>query len=258
MAWSNYSSISFKLIFYICPIYISVAKKKTGSSIFQKIKRIVLFLIVFNIVYILAIKWINPPITTVMIGSLFQGNGLDREFISYEEMGRNAKLAVICAEDQLFPDHNGFDWNAIEKAMKYNNDPKHKKTRGASTISQQTAKNVFLWNGRNWIRKGLEMYHTFMIELIWGKKRILETYLNVAEMGKGIFGIESASLHYFKKHAKDLTKSEAAWIAAILPNPVLFSVEKPSPLIIKRHSWIVDQMNYLDDDPETMKLINDK
>jgi monofunctional biosynthetic peptidoglycan transglycosylase len=142
--------------------------------------------------------------------------------------------------------------------MKYNNDPKHKKTRGASTISQQTAKNVFLWNGRNWIRKGLEMYHTFMIELIWGKKRILETYLNVAEMGKGIFGIESASLHYFKKHAKDLTKSEAAWIAAILPNPVLFSVEKPSPLIIKRHSWIVNQMNYLDDDPETMKLINDK
>jgi monofunctional biosynthetic peptidoglycan transglycosylase len=97
-----------------------------------------------------------------------------------------------------------------------------------------------------------------MIELIWGKKRILETYLNVAEMGKGIFGIESASLHYFKKHAKDLTKSEAAWIAAILPNPVLFSVEKPSPLIIKRHSWIVNQMNYLDDDPETMKLINDK
>jgi monofunctional biosynthetic peptidoglycan transglycosylase len=234
-----------------------VAKKQPKQSIFKKIIRLLFFLLVFNVAYILATKWINPPITAVMIGSIVKGHGLERDYISYAEMGRNAKLAVVCAEDQLFPDHNGFDWNAIEKAMKYNNDPKHKKTRGASTISQQTAKNVFLWNGRNWIRKGLEVYHTFMIELIWGKKRILETYLNVAEMGKGIFGIEAAAKHYFKKHAKDLTKSEAAWIAAILPNPVLFSVEKPSPLIVKRHNWILNQMSHLDDDPETMKLIND-
>lgn len=234
-----------------------MAKKQPKQSIFKKIIRLLFFLLVFNVAYILATKWINPPITAVMIGSIVKGHGLERDYISYAEMGRNAKLAVVCAEDQLFPDHNGFDWNAIEKAMKYNNDPKHKKTRGASTISQQTAKNVFLWNGRNWIRKGLEVYHTFMIELIWGKKRILETYLNVAEMGKGIFGIEAAAKHYFKKHAKDLTKSEAAWIAAILPNPVLFSVEKPSPLIVKRHNWILNQMSHLDDDPETMKLIND-
>lgn len=234
-----------------------MAKKQPKQSIFKKIIRFLFFLLVFNVLYILATKWINPPITAVMIGSIVKGHGLDRDYISYDEIGRNAKLAVVCAEDQLFPDHNGFDWNAIEKAMKYNNDPKHKKTRGASTISQQTAKNVFLWNGRNWIRKGLEVYHTFMIELIWGKKRILETYLNVAEMGKGIFGIEAAAKHYFKKHAKDLTKSEAAWIAAILPNPVLFSVEKPSPLIVKRHNWILNQMSHLDDDPETMKLIND-
>lgn len=234
-----------------------MAKKQPKQSIFKKIIRFLFFLLVFNVLYILATKWINPPITAVMIGSIVKGHGLDRDYISYDEMGRNAKLAVVCAEDQLFPDHNGFDWNAIEKAMKYNNDPKHKKTRGASTISQQTAKNVFLWNGRNWIRKGLEVYHTFMIELIWGKKRILETYLNVAEMGKGIFGIEAAAKHYFKKNAKDLTKSEAAWIAAILPNPVLFSVEKPSPLIVKRHNWILNQMSHLDDDPETMKLIND-
>ncbi len=234
-----------------------MAKKQPKQSIFKKIIRFLFFLLVFNVSYILATKWINPPITAVMIGSIVKGHGLERDYISYDEMGRNAKLAVVCAEDQLFPDHNGFDWNAIEKAMKYNNDPKHKKTRGASTISQQTAKNVFLWNGRNWIRKGLEVYHTFMIELIWGKKRILETYLNVAEMGKGIFGIEAAAKHYFKKHAKDLTKSEAAWIAAILPNPVLFSVEKPSPLIVKRHNWILNQMSHLDDDPETMKLIND-
>jgi monofunctional biosynthetic peptidoglycan transglycosylase len=171
-------------------------------------------------------------------------------------MGRNSKLAVICSEDQLFPDHNGFDWSAIKKAMEYNNNPKHKKTRGASTISQQTAKNVFLWNGRSWFRKGLEVYHTFLIELIWRKRRILETYLNVAEMGKGIFGIQAASKHYFHKDAKDLTKSEAAWIASILPNPIVYSIEKPSPLIAKRHAWIVTQMNNLDDDPEIMKLIN--
>lgn len=234
-----------------------MAKKQLKQSIFKKIIRILFLFVVFNVLYILATKWINPPITAVMIGSIAKGYGIERDYISYAEIGRNAKLAIVCAEDQLFPDHNGFDWNAIEKAMKYNNDPKHKKTRGASTISQQTAKNVFLWNGRNWIRKGLEVYHTFMIELIWGKKRILETYLNVAEMGKGIFGIESAAKHYFKKHAKDLTKSEAAWIAAILPNPVLFSVEKPSPLIVKRHNWILSQMSHLDDDPETMKLIND-
>lgn len=208
--------------------------------------------------YIIVTKWINPPITIVMIKSFIKGNALSRDYITYEEMGRNAKLAVICAEDQLFPDHNGFDWNAIQKAMKYNDDPKHKKTRGASTISQQTAKNVFLWNGRNWIRKGLEVYHTFMIELIWGKKRILESYLNVAEMGKGIFGIEAASLHYFNKHANELTTSEAAWIAAILPNPEVYSIQKPSSIIARRHNWIVRQMNNLSDDPETMKLLKEK
>lgn len=233
-----------------------MTKAKTSFGIWSRIKRIILYLLIFNLVYILTTKWINPLITTVMISSAFKGHGLTRDYIDYEDMGVNAKLAVICAEDQLFPDHNGFDWNAIQKALKYNADPKHKKVRGASTISQQTAKNVFLWNGRNWIRKGLELYHTFMIELIWGKKRILENYLNVAEMGKGIFGIEAAAKHYFQKHAKDLTQSEAAWIAAILPNPVLFSISKPSPLIVKRHNWILLQMRNLSDDPETRKLIS--
>jgi monofunctional biosynthetic peptidoglycan transglycosylase len=172
-------------------------------------------------------------------------------------MGRNSKLALICAEDQLFPDHNGFDIDAIKKAIKYNNDPKHNKTIGASTISQQTAKNTFLWNGRDWFRKGLEVYHTFMIEFIWGKKRILEVYLNIAEMGKGIFGIESAAQYYYFKNANKLTKSEAAWIATIMPNPILLNLKKPTPKMTKRHSWILQQMNNLDDDPETKKLIDE-
>jgi monofunctional biosynthetic peptidoglycan transglycosylase len=237
--------------------FVAVAKKKSSSTFFTKLKRIVLGLIIANVLFIVLTKWINTPITTVMISSIIKGNGLTRDYISYDEMGRNAKLAVICSEDQLFPDHNGFDVDAIKKAMKYNDDPKHKKTLGASTISQQTAKNVFLWNGRNWFRKGLEVYHTFMIELIWGKKRILETYLNVAEMGKGIFGIQAAAQFYFKKDAINLTKSEAAWIACILPNPAVWSVENPSASLVKKHNWILKQMNNLDDDSETIKVLSD-
>jgi len=235
-----------------------MAKSKKGSTFWQKLKRLVLILLLANVGYIVLCKWLNPPITTVMIASLIKGNGLKKDYISYEQMGKNCKLAVICSEDQLFPDHNGFDLDAIKKALKYNNNPKHKKVKGASTISQQVAKNVFLWNGRNWFRKGLEVYHTFMIELIWKKKRILETYLNVAEMGKGIFGIQAAAKTYFNKNAAELSKSEAAWIAAILPNPVLFSIKKPIPLIVRKHNWIMKQMNNLEDDPETARLISNE
>ena len=128
-----------------------------------------------------------------MIQSLIKGNGLKRTYIPKEEMGKNIQLAVLSSEDQLFPNHNGFDFDAIQKAIQFNQKSDFKKIKGASTISQQTAKNVFLWNGRNWFRKGLEVYHTLLIEWIWGKKRILEVYLNIAEMGKGIFGIEAAS-----------------------------------------------------------------
>lgn len=234
----------------------SMAKK--GNSIWRRIIKIGFILWLCNLTYIVALKWVNPPITINMLISMLQGHGCKRKNIAYDSMGRNAKLAVLCSEDQLFPDHNGFDFDAIQKAIKYNNDPKHKKTLGASTISQQTAKNVFLWNGRNWIRKGIEVYHTFMIELIWGKKRILETYLNVAETGKGIYGIEAAARFYFQKSATNLTKSEAAWIAVILPNPKLWNPNKPHALLRKKHNWVLKQMQQLDDDPETMKLLNDK
>lgn len=190
-----------------------------------------------------------------MLSSWVHGYGLNRDYISSEDMGKQCKLAVICAEDQLFPEHNGFDFSAIKKAMKYNNNPKHKKTKGASTISQQTAKNVFLWNGRNWFRKGLEVYHTFLIELIWRKKRILETYLNVAEMGKGVFGIQAAAQHYYHKNASELSRSEAAWIASILPNPKVWDIKHPTSYMQRRHNWIMRQMNNMDDDEEIQKLI---
>jgi monofunctional biosynthetic peptidoglycan transglycosylase len=156
-------------------------------------------------------------------------------------MGSNVKKAVIAAEDQSFFEHNGFDYKAIEKAMQHNQ--QGKKIRGGSTISQQTAKNVFLWQGRSWIRKGFEAVYTFVIELVWGKDIILERYLNSIEMGRGVFGVEAASKYYFNKSAQNLTKSEAAWIATVLPNPQKYDPKNPSAYLTKKHKWIMRQMN---------------
>ena len=174
-------------------------------------------------------------------------------------MSVNAKLAVIASEDQLFPDHSGFDWKNIKKAMEYNK-RKPNRIRGASTISQQVAKNVFLWQGKSFIRKGLEAYFTFMIELIWGKKRILEMYLNVIEMGDGIFGIEMAAQKYFGKPAKSLSRQEAAMIAACLPNPKsrYYKVKPATGYILSRSRWIVVQMNSLEPDPDVQRVIDYK
>lgn len=169
----------------------------------------------------------------------------------------NAKLAVIASEDQLFADHNGFDWKSIEKAMAYNK-KKPDRIRGASTISQQVAKNVFLWQSKSWIRKGLELYFTFMIELVWGKKRILEMYLNIAETGKGIFGIEAAALHNFKKPALKLTRRESAMIAACLPNPKRYTVKPVSRYVSARYPWVMRQMNNLERDPDIQRIIQVK
>ena len=163
-------------------------------------------------------------------------------------------LAFIASEDQNFPDHNGFDWKSICSAMEYNR-KKPNRVRGASTISQQVAKNVFLWQGRSWIRKALETYFTFMIELVWGKRRILEVYLNVAETGKGIYGIEAASQAYFKKPAKKLWKKEAAMIAACLPNPKLYTVVPPSRYVQISQNRIMRQMSYLMRDPDIQVLL---
>ena len=156
-------------------------------------------------------------------------------------------------EDQLFPDHDGFDFKSIEKAMKHNQ--KSKSLRGASTISQQVAKNVFLWQGRNFIRKGMEVYFTFMIEWMWGKKRILEMYLNISEMGKGVYGIEADAQANFGKPAKTLSRQEAAKIAASLPNPKEFTIRPLSPHVAQRAAWIQVQMGHLQDDPDIQKLL---
>ncbi|HTI90339.1 MAG TPA: monofunctional biosynthetic peptidoglycan transglycosylase [Puia sp.] len=217
------------------------------------IKRVFIFLFFFQLFYLLLLKWVNPPITLTQLSSFLCGDGLKRSYVDMKNISPYARLAVICGEDQLFPDHDGFDFKSIEKAMKHNQ--KSKSLRGASTISQQVAKNVFLWQGRSWIRKGLEVYFTFMIEWIWGKRRILEMYLNVSEMGKGVYGIEAASHFYFNKPAKTLTRQEAARIAACLPNPKIFTIKPLSAHVASRAAWIQGQMGNLQEDPDIQKLL---
>jgi monofunctional biosynthetic peptidoglycan transglycosylase len=189
--------------------------------------------------------------------SWISGEGLKRDYISSSNISYNAKLAVIASEDQIFPDHSGFDWKNIKKAMAYNK-KKPNRIRGASTISQQVAKNVFLWQGGGWFRKGLEVYFTFMIELIWSKKRILEVYLNVIEMGRGIYGIEAASQAYFNKPAASLTRLEAATIAACLPNPKNYTAKPLSNYVTNRRPWVLQQMNNLEGDPDVQKIITEE
>ena len=166
----------------------------------------------------------------------------EHDWISIDTMSKNIQLAVICSEDQNFLIHHGFDFEAIKKAME--NNQKNRRIKGASTISQQTAKNVFLWPQRSWLRKGLEAYFTFLIELAWSKERIMEVYLNSIEMGKGIYGVEAASQFWFKKSASKLSQQEAAAIAAILPNPRVYRANPASNYIQSRKDWIVRQMYF--------------
>jgi len=206
----------------------------------KKIKQFIFIVLILNVVFIVWGRFFNPPITITQIGGLFEYGKLHRDYISYDEMGSNVKKAVIASEDQKFFNHNGFDYTAIEKAMK--NNEKGKKLRGGSTISQQTAKNIFLWQGRSWVRKGLEAVYTFIIEKVWSKDIILERYLNSIEMGQGVFGVEAAAQYYFGKPSKDLNTSEAAWIAAVLPNPKKYDPKNPSAYLRKKHNWIMRQM----------------
>ena len=238
------------------------AKKSNSSNrtflqrTFRFLKRLFIIMFIAQLVYIVLLKWIDPPITITQLVSVIKGEGLKRDYIAIEQMGSNARLAVIAEEDQLFPDHSGFDWKLIEKAMDHN-DKKPKRIRGASTLSQQTAKNVFLWQGRSWFRKGLEVYFTKMIEWRWGKKRILEVYLNVVEMGKGVYGIEAAAQQFFKKPAKRLNRTEAAQISAALRNPKKFTVKPLSKAVIARTPWILRQMKNLEGDEDIRQIIFD-
>ena len=208
------------------------------------------FFFLSTIIITIIFRFVAPPVTPLMImrvfGQLADGRELkmSKQWVSFSEISPNLVKAVITSEDNKFMDHNGVDFGAIEKARKLNEHGK--KLRGASTISQQTAKNVYLWLGRNYLRKGLELYFTGLIELIWSKQRIMEVYLNVIEMGDGIYGAEMASETYFHKPAKYLTRSEAALIAAVLPNPRNWDPSHPTPYIIRKKNWIIRYMNKFD------------
>ena len=223
------------------------------SRLWRIIKRVIIILFIAQFLYIILLKWIYPPLTITQFVSWITRHGLKRDYVNRNSISSNAKLAVIASEDQLFPDHNGFDFKSIQKAMKHNQ--KSRSLHGASTISQQTAKNVFLWQGRSWIRKALEVYFTFMIEKIWGKKRILEMYMNVAEMGNGIFGIEAAAKSNFNRPSENLSRQQAALIAASLPNPKKYTVKPVCRYVSIRSGWVMRQMNNLANDPDIQKLV---
>jgi monofunctional biosynthetic peptidoglycan transglycosylase len=214
---------------------------------------IMIGLFLLQLLVIIAFKWIPLPITPLIVmrgidkSIAGEKTGYSKTWKSFDQMSDHIKLAVICSEDQRFFEHYGFDFGAIEKAMEYNVKQQKKgttKRRGASTISQQTAKNVFLWPSRTWIRKGLEFWFTFWIELIWGKKRILEVYLNVVELGDGIYGAEAAAQRYWKTSALKLNAERAALLAAALPSPRRYNVSNPGSYMQKRQQWVLRQMRY--------------
>jgi len=209
--------------------------------------RILIVFFGISIVWVLILKflpvWVTPYMLSRKINAFKddEDTEIHYDWEPYENISKEVALAVVASEDQNFPKHWGFDFDQIYNAVT----EKRKRARGASTISQQVAKNVFLWHGRSLVRKGLEAYFTVLIEIIWDKERILEVYLNVAEMGKMTFGVEAASLRYYKKSAKKLSRYEAARIAAVLPNPIRFSIRNPSSYVNKRTGQIVRQMRYL-------------
>ncbi len=229
----------------------------------KKIKRAIAYLFISSLLYVVITRFVFPPITITQLTNAF-GLGLKRDYVAWKDLSYNIKLAAIASEDQSFPDHIGIDWGAMEKSFKKKK--KKKKSRiplggGASTITQQVAKNVFLWQGGRYdkyIRKIPEFYFTFLVELIWGKKRILEVYLNVIETGPGCFGMEAAAQYYFKKSAKNLTRTEAAMIIAGLPNPKKFTARPMTKRVAWRYPQILREMNNLEEDEDVRDLIRKK
>jgi len=202
-----------------------------------------------SIMIVAAFRWLPVPVTAFMVEEKFATWGAEpaleqkHDWVPWRQISRHAAIAVIAAEDQKFLLHDGFDFDQIGKAV--SEAQRGRRLRGASTISQQVAKNLFLWSGQSWIRKGLEVWFTLWIECLWTKERILEVYLNSAQFGRGVWGVQAASRHYFGKDAARLSRSEAALLAAVLPSPTRFRVTNPSAYVRNRQAWILGQMNRL-------------
>ena len=212
--------------------------------------RLVAAFLVLSVLSVLLLRWIPPPASAFMVQRELQawwtgepGFRLRHEWVGWEELSPELRIALVAAEDQKFPEHHGFDWDAIESAWRHNREGR--RVHGASTISQQTAKNLFLWPGRSWLRKGLEVYFTVLVETLWPKRRILEVYMNVAEFGDGIYGAEAASQAYFRKPAARLSRREAALLAAVLPSPRKLRPDRPSRYLLAAAAWIERQAQQL-------------
>lgn len=209
-----------------------------------------LLLMLLSVIQVVALRFIDPPFSTVMVSRQLEAWGqgdwhfrVHYQWVDLDVMARSIPISLVAAEDQRFPLHGGFDLQAIEKARAHN--AKGKRLRGASTISQQVAKNVFLWQGRSWLRKGLEAWYTVLIELFWPKQRILEMYANVAEFGDGIYGVQAASRQFWNKDASRLSAAESARLAAVLPSPRRYSATQPGPFVQRRAAWIQRQARQL-------------
>jgi monofunctional biosynthetic peptidoglycan transglycosylase len=224
-------------------------KRGIGKLIWRFVKLFVIAFVAITILWVLLYRFINPPVTWLMISRAIDRKidgktwKIDKDWKNFDEISINMKKAAVAGEDQAFLEHNGFDFKAIERAI--NKNRHSKKIIGGSTISQQTAKNAFLWQGRSWLRKGLEAYFTLLIETLWSKKRIMEVYLNIIEMGDGIYGAEAAAQNYFHKPAANLTRREAAAIAAIFPSPLKRSATNPTRFIRHRRYLIMKNMRRL-------------
>lgn len=223
---------------------------KFVRRIFRFFLKVLLWFFAVSIGLVILYRFIPVPITPLMVIRLFEQAAdenrdmkLKKAWVSMDEISKNAPQAVYASEDQKFLEHSGFDIEAMKKAWEGNQ--AGKRVKGASTITQQTVKNVFLWQGRNYLRKGLEAYFTVLVELIWPKERIMEVYLNVIEMGDGVYGIEAAAQEFYKKPAANLSRAEAAMIAAVLPNPIRWSPTRPTNYNRQRQAWIMRQMNNL-------------
>lgn len=216
--------------------------------------------LIVSVLWVLLLRVVPPPVTWVMAGQAGEQGSVARTWKPLDAISSAMPLAVIAAEDQKFFDHFGFDVEAMREAMKYNDRKKGRRVKGASTLSQQTAKNVFCWSGRSYLRKGVEAWFTLLIECLWSKERILEVYLNVAETGKGRFGVEATAQACFKRPAASISSAQAALIAAVLPSPRRFEACRPSGYVQRRQGWILGQMGQLGDlmDPAYRARIADE
>jgi monofunctional biosynthetic peptidoglycan transglycosylase len=213
----------------------------------RRLRRLLLALLLLPVLLIAGMRWINPPTTAFMIETkiaLYLQDApkkrLRQRWVDYEDISQAMRLAAVAAEDQNFPNHGGFDWKAISRARSLNQ--RSRNLRGASTISQQVAKNLFLWQGRSWLRKGIEAYLTLLIETFWPKQRILEVYLNIAQFDQRIFGVDAAAKTICGTTASRLNSSQAALLAAVLPSPVRYHAAAPSPFVRSRQYGILGQM----------------